>query len=336
MSSEIFPELPIAVQDAFGIDNQSAITRLNGGLVNETMLVETEDRTFILRKLAPILGANTIRTLCAVGDHLLNAGWEAPTVESTITGEPYVVDDSHKIWHGMAHITSDCLPPEQPDAKLAKHVGELLGSWHSTVSSLEFSPESLTHFHDTDYIAKKLSDELSLLPDKPSQELAALLLADYYAQFNQLPEIPQIIHGDPKLDNMLYRNNKPFTLIDFDCVMIDSTWTDIGDFLRSLNSKLLHTREDPFKAITGFMEGYLDTAGIKLSFDEANHGALQATRRIACELGMRYLSDIVDGHNYFNWDNRQYGSRAEALFNKAHTQFEILQIVHNYLNEGER
>jgi hypothetical protein len=334
MVSESNPNLPIFVQDAYGIDSQSSVTRLNGGLVNETLLVESQDRTLIIRKLAPILGSNTIRTISVVGEHLSSSGWEAPTIELTVDDQEYITDDSNRIWHGMKHIKSDCVLPLQPNAELAEHVGGLIGNWHAAVSSLRFSPESLPYFHDTDYIAKKLSNEAVLLPDAHSQELAALFLEDYYCQIIEPADKQQIIHGDPKLDNMLYRDGIPFTLIDFDCVMVDSIWTDIGDFLRSLSGKLLHTGDDPFNAVSNFISGYLDASGKDTSFDEASYYALQSTRRIASELGMRYLSDIVDGQNYFGWDKYHYNTRADALFGKAMTQFEILQITRNYLNEG--
>lgn len=334
MSSEIPLELPSIVQESYGIDVGSTITRLSGGLVNETLLVESENQSLVLRKLAPILGAHTIRALHVVGNHLSTNGWEAPVIEPTIDGQLQVMDDTRRIWHAMPNITSDSTVPGQPNPTLAKQVGGLLGGWHQTVSTLKFTPESLPHFHEIDYIAKKLDNDAYSLSDQASQELAAKLLADFYSQTEYIPGKKQIIHGDPKLDNMLFRDEQPFTLIDFDCVMVDSIWTDIGDFLRSLSGKLVSTGKDPSEAFDSFITGYLETTGDKLSFDEARYHALQATRRIACELGMRYLSDIVDKQYYFGWDSDLFGTRAEALYSKAVTQFEILQITRNYLNEG--
>lgn len=335
MNSEYNFALPLDVQQAYDIDDQAIISRLSGGQVNETILVDQNERKLVLRRLAPILGESTIRNTGVIGRHLTDVGWEAPTIEPTASGKSHVLDGLGRMWHGMPYIDSDDGPPRHHSPDLALKAGEVLGSWHAAVKPLDYLPESLPYFHDTDYIAKKMQIETPLFPDQTTQELAHLFLKDYSEQPEKKFHVAQIIHGDPKLDNMLYRDGHPFTLIDFDCVMHDSVWTDIGDFLRSLSGKVISTGRDPADTIVGFIEGYLGSSESKLSSNETTYYALQATRCIACELGMRYLSDIVDGRHYFSWDKKVYQSRAEALLDKAYLQYEILQTVHKYLNEGK-
>ena len=54
---------------------------------------------------------------------------------------------------------------------------------------------------------------------------------------------------------------------------------------------------------------------------------------IAAELGMRYLSDIVDGTHYFSWDRHLYQSRQDALYDKALLQLSILDEIKRKVNE---
>ncbi len=328
-------QLPPIVKDSYGIDNQAHLTELSGGLVNETLLVETNERKFVLRKLAPLLGANIIRNTDAVANHLQNAGWEAPTIEPTHGGDLFVMDESQRLWHAAAYIHSDSNTKVEYGHELASEVGYLLGDWHTSVKSLDYIPQSLPHFHDTEHIANKLRGEISLLPDDMMQELGHMLLDDYLQQPVDIALDRQIIHGDPKLDNMLFRDGNPFTLIDLDCIIRDSVWTDVGDFLRSLSGKLIDTGTDTTRSFDAFVQSYTDATDSPISSDEATHAALQSTRRIAAELGMRYLSDIVDGQQYFTWDPSLYTARADALHSKAWAQYKVVQTVKRHINEGE-
>lgn len=334
MTNEIALDLPPVVNEAYNIEESARLTQLSGGLVNETLLVEQGNRSFVLRRLAPMLGASTVRDTCIIGSHLKSAGWEAPTIEPTVYGTAYIFDAQQRIWHGMHFIDSDNRVPDTYDDKLALQVGHVLGGWHAAVRPLSHEPDSLPHFHDTEHIARKLRSELSELDSEDAQNLGRLFLHDYSLQTHTDLTKPQIIHGDPKLDNMLYRDTKPFTLIDFDCVMQDSVWTDVGDFLRSLSGKIIHTEEKPEELFGAFIQGYLEANESRLSFDEALLRALHATRRIACELGMRYLSDIVDGQQYFSWNKTVFTSRSEALLSKSWTQYRILMMIQQTLNEG--
>merc|ERR1712176_809817 len=66
------------------------------------------------------------------------------------------------------------------------------------------------------------------------------LLALYRHRLPPLPpdDEPQIIHGDPKLPNVLFSSAanppEPYTIIDWETYLWGSVWLDLGDLLRSL------------------------------------------------------------------------------------------------------
>lgn len=335
MNPEIDPFLiPPAIKTAYDIGTQDSVSRLSGGLVNETLLVEQGEHKFVLRKLAPILGVATVQNTCVISEHLARTGWEAPVITPSVTGELHAFDETGRLWHGMSYIPADTNPTCTYDVTLAELAGQLLGSWHLSVKSLHYSPDGLPHFHDTDYIARKLEHDAYYLTNPQALKLARWFLSENRHQTEFLPGEFQIIHGDPKLNNMLFRNGTPFTLIDFDCVMRESIWTDVGDFLRSISGKLVDTGQEVTDTVTGFVEGYLAGNESALSADEALYFAQHATKRITCELGMRYLSDLVDGQDYFSWDQAAYESRDEALYDRALLQYKVLQVINENLNEG--
>lgn len=329
--------LPVSVERAYDLPTDCDVRYLSGGQVNETLLVDAESRQLILRKLSPLLGTLTIHKTFTIANHLADRGWEAPLIEPTIDNKPYMLDENGNIWHGMRYIASDGAAPAAVDNDFIGISGQLLGKWHRDVQDLQYLPESIPHFHDTGYIAHKITEEMPLL-SADEKDLAHIFLRELYQISNALDlSANQIIHGDPKLDNMLYRSGEPFTLIDLDCSLTASRWLDIGDFLRSAHGKVLSNQlthsGTPEDMATAFMEGYSAEAREKTSLEQSVSEALTATKMIATELGLRYLSDIVDGAQYFSWDQTRYQTRQEALYDKAFLQLSVVDEMTRQLNE---
>lgn len=329
-------EIPQIVLDAYGISADThAAHPLAGGQVNSTLLIEANDSDdkFILRKLSPILGTHTVADTCVIANHLADKGWEAP-VEHPTLDKDIAVRAGEEIWHAEVHITSYPSGPAPVNEQTARNVGLLLGKWHQDIADLDYIPTGIPHFHDTNYIAQELTRNISRL-DAVAQASGRILLSNYATV--DIPDNTgnQIIHGDPKLDNMLFRNGVPFTLIDLDCAMRDSVWTDIGDALRSLLAKHKEADLPTEYVVDNFAEGYLDSNGIKVSSSMFMHFCLQSAKRITTELGMRYLNDIVDGNNYFGWDKNNFETRADALYIKSQTQLQVISELNSKLNIDE-
>lgn len=318
-------EIPEQVRSAYQIGEDVTVERLHGGLVNDTLLVQSEEHAIVLRRLSNVMHADVLADTQTVSDHLITQGWEAPTNLRTTEGALHVVDEAGFTWHSMNFIPSDGRTP-QPSPDLPAAAGDLLGSWHASMRSLDYQPRfGLQHFHDTPFHASKLIDSL---PEQSSaaRELAHSILRSYVTLPADVEMSRQLIHGDPKLDNMLFRDGKPFTLIDFDTIMKDSVWTDVGDFLRSLTGKLL-TTEGAEAGISDFVSAYREAGNVALSPDHAAHQALRHTGRIALELGMRYLCDIVDDQNYFSWSVERFATRQDNHLERAQLQLDVSQYV---------
>ena len=172
-----------------------------------------------------------------MAEELGQYGWEVPQPQYASNGKAYTTDLQGSVWRRSSFIESDGKIPETCTTGLVTATASLLGKWHRDMASSNYEPVfALPHFHDTEYYAEQLR---AIRPKLPAE--TAVLADEFLQRYADLPALPnvpaQLIHGDPKLDNMLYRAGKPFTLIDFDTVMRGSTWLDVGDLLRSLAGK---------------------------------------------------------------------------------------------------
>jgi aminoglycoside phosphotransferase (APT) family kinase protein len=116
----------------------------------------------------------------------------------------------------------------------------------------------------------------------------------------------RITHNDTKVNNVLFEKgkNKAICVIDLDTVMPGVSLFDFGDLVRSATcptaedekdlSKVF-MRMDYFKAIS---QGWWDAGKSVLVPEEKEHMAFSA-KLITYELAMRFLSDHLNGDQYF-------------------------------------
>lgn len=319
--------VPPAIRQAYGLDETTVVQPLGGGHVNDTLLITSHGERSILQKQSSILNSHSLHDAMVVSRHLIAYGWEAPIVMPTVAGSLWANDDAGRTWRRQAFIESDGTPPHTQGTALLEPAGDLLGRWHRTTQALNYQPSyGLAHFHDTDYFALRLTSHMEELP-KISQQLGTAIL-QYYQQIPTTPqEAQQLIHGDPKFDNMLFRDGQPFTLVDFDTLMVGSPWLDMGDMLRSLlRDQITHGETTASHTLQPTIAAYHEASSQPGSLDYSWQQAVTATGRIALELGMRYLCDTVEA-SYFSWDSEQYDSRHDHHHAKAQLQLQIAQLA---------
>jgi Ser/Thr protein kinase RdoA (MazF antagonist) len=132
------------------------------------------------------------------------------------------------------------------------------------------------------------------------------------------------VHNDTKLNNVLFdaETDEALCVVDLDTVMPGLAPYDFGDLVRSCAL----AQEDVAAAVPRFdldlfealLRGYLEGAGDMLS--EAERAALPlACRVITYELGMRFLTDFLEGDRYFRTE------RPDHNLERARAQLALLQ-----------
>ncbi len=151
----------------------------------------------------------------------------------------------------------------------------------------------------------------------------------------RLPVRP--VHNDTKLANVLLdaRNGEGLCVLDLDTVMPGLSAHDFGDLVRSAafegGEDDAHARLD-LERLRALAEGYAEGAAETLSDAERSAFGLGA-RVIAYELGLRFLTDHLEGDVYFGAARPgQNLARAQAQFARLHELEARSESVEGILN----
>ncbi len=132
-------------------------------------------------------------------------------------------------------------------------------------------------------------------------------IVDTLIKLQQGGQIPEIVtHNDTKLNNVMLddETSEGICVIDLDTVMPGLSLYDFGDMARTMTSTApederdlsrVHPRMDMFEAIT---RGYLSSVGDLLTKTEIEQMPF-AARLITFEIGIRFLTDYLEGDIYF-------------------------------------
>lgn len=317
-------QLPEKIKKAFFGEAEVAVEPIESGMINGTFIVKPHrGKSIIIQRINSIFNPGLLaEDIVSITTHLRTNGWEVPLLIPGKDGNLIQMDDSTdaQAWRAMTFIASE--PPLSTDLQSTKknmnQYGKLLGRWHSTMRTLDYEPRhTLEHFHDFKHHLGKLKH----LSDKLSNTEALNLSKKVLAAVDTLPQLPdygsQLIHGDPRVANMLFRNGKPFTFIDFDTVMAGSVWIDLGDMLRSLAETALNAHESiPLTGLVEVAESYRQVGRPTAGSQQFTQWALLAMRLIALELAIRFLNDYIE-QNYFMLSQSQRLARAQLQWQIA-------------------
>lgn len=324
---------------------------LGHGLINETRLVETDSGRFVLQRINRVVFQDPdaiLGNLLRVQDWLREHEAQAvrlPRLVCAPDGAPMLRDGEgdagSDAWRLMEYIEdSRTLRPLKHPAQAAE-IGRVLGEFHLALAGLDPGQMSLTlpGLHDTPGYLRRLEAVLEGLADASRDAGEALdpltaarrrddpLVIEAVEQIRAHAELipvlqqareagrlrPQVTHGDPKLDNVLFARDadRALCLIDLDTVQPGLLHEDLADCVRSCCNR-------PGGAEAGFGAGFGASSGadFDLAFFEALLGGYArvaaplfdadaialvypAIRLIPLELAIRFLTDHLEGNRYF-------------------------------------
>jgi thiamine kinase-like enzyme len=115
----------------------------------------------------------------------------------------------------------------------------------------------------------------------------------------------RITHNDTKFNNVLLdENDKALCVIDLDTVMPGYVHYDFGDAIRTATNTAAEDEKDLSKIemdislFEAYASGYLSEARDTLNEVEKEYLAF-APKLITYIIGLRFLTDYIDGDNYF-------------------------------------
>ncbi len=335
-------EHELAILRQFCLDAEPAsCTPYGCGHINRTYLVATAGgRCYILQKI----NHHTFRDVAGlmenielVTEHLRR---KSPDPRSVLTlirtkdGKSYLeADDGY--WRVFRFVEdSICLQQPESDADFYESaVGfgtfqQLLSDFpaeklHETIPNFHNTPDRYRAFHET--LTRDPMHRAAQV--QPEIEFALARQAEMAALQNALDagELPlRVTHNDTKLNNVLFdaKTRKALCIIDLDTVMPGSALYDYGDSIRfgaataAEDERELDKMEMSLERFRVFTRGYV-RACPGLTQKELELLPLGA-KVMTMECGVRFLTDHIDGDNYFSIH------REGQNLDRARTQFKLV------------
>lgn len=222
------------------------------------------------------------------------------------------------------------------DASVLEEAGKCIGLFISQLDSFDASSlcEVIENFHHTairfDTFNKSLKQNKANRKNNVEKEIEFVLNRKQFAceivSKIDSKELPlRVTHNDTKLNNILFSNTtkKALCLIDLDTIMPGSLLYDFGDAVRFACSTAPEDEKDLDKVhfdislYESFTKGFVEGIGkniTPLELEMLNVGAKMMT----FECGMRFLTDYLDGDEYFKV------KYAEHNLVRARTQFKLV------------
>lgn len=295
------------------------IMPLGNGLINDTFLVKAATDSFVLQRINSQVfpePQQVMHNLGRLGQHIRQkpAGsvqLKIPAIIPTLSGQQYFRDENRQVWRALQLISPAESRERIHNSGEAAQIGFALAHFHRLCSDLP--PTSL---HDTlpgFHITPHYYQQYQLLLDKPLQvtidsefRLCQAFIEAHATKIDVLEQAritgqlrERVIHGDPKLNNFLFRpgSDRVISIVDLDTVKPGLLHFDIGDCLRSCchDKKNNHFDLERGQLI---LKTYLQEAGDFFNADDYDY-LYHAIWLIPFELGLRFFSDYLAGNIYF-------------------------------------
>jgi Ser/Thr protein kinase RdoA (MazF antagonist) len=320
---------------AYGFSAASTLSRLSGGHINQTLLVQDGERRAVLQRLHPIFAAEVQLDIEAITAHLARKGLLTPRLLRTDAGALWLMDAHGGVWRMLSWLDGvTTLIVEQPAT--AGAAGALLARFHGALGDLQHA----FHFtrvgvHDTPAHLTRL--RVALERHAQHQAFAAIApvaerILSLAEQLQPLPALPRrMVHGDPKISNLLFDSSlrQALAWVDLDTLAYSHIPVELGDAFRSwCNPAGEDARHVTFRAdvFAAGIEGYASVAGSSPLTAEERASIVLATETIALELASRFCRDALE-ESYFGWNAEKFASRSAHNLERAAAQLRVAEHV---------
>ena len=275
-------------------------------------------------------------------------GFLLPPLYYTRDGDSYYQDSNHDVWRALGFIENTSSFDQLQDMQQAHETGIALGVFHRMLGDLvtEQLHDTLPGFHMTPGYLRHY-DQVIAQVQKPSANYEDWQFCHDIIQSNrglagilvnkQPPLTSRIMHGDPKLNNILFdtQSGKAVSIIDLDTVKPGLIQFDIADCLRSCCNRsgelpeYINDVTFDSEVCRYILEGYLSRAGDMLEARDMDC-LFDAIQLLPFELGLRFFTDFLQGNRYF-----KVKAANDNLY-RAKTQFMLLLSIQNQQKQLEK
>lgn len=263
------------------------------GHINDSFLVETDDGKYVCQRICKAMNVSRLEhNYLLYAEACDKTSWPYPKWMKTQDGKLFYKDKAGDCWRTYPLIEGQILFPPLTKEELYA-CGQGLSKMHAILQTLSEKPKpvypmlhDLSHYYDR-YL-QIIRDE-TYFADHREAEVEKFLHENIEDFLHLDSGRKAVIHGDPKLGNIVFQDGRVKTFIDLDTIMEGSLLEDLADCVRSCC--LTDGRLDQ-KAVQILLEGYLSSEDLGLTEGELRK-LPDVIRKICFELGLRYYTDSI-------------------------------------------
>jgi len=329
------------------------------GHINDTFKIDTvedDQYDYILQRVnhhvfkdVPGLMENVERVCSHIKSKIegvegVNPDREVLTVIPTQHKSSYHKDVDGNFWRMYIFIWDNKSYDRVDSPAKAFEGGRMFGQFQSQLADLPGKPlnETIPNFHNISWRLDTFMDTLERNPAgradairaeidfvlSRSEEMKTIL------KLGEAGKIPlRITHNDTKFNNVLLdQDDKGLCVIDLDTVMPGYVHYDFGDSIRTTTNTgneddaNLDNIEMDIDLFEGYTKGFLQETKDTLNQVEIDHLAFSG-KLFPYMIGLRFLTDYVDGDNYFKTHSEHHNLQ------RARAQFKLLTSMERQYDE---
>lgn len=303
------------VVELYKVGRVKTIKQITSGLIHASYKVEAVSGTYLLQRLNSTLeNRSMVKNYSVVTEYLSRRGVSTQTVVKNVRGE-LLSKVGKDVWRLLTFVPGTVFELS-PTPKQSYQAGRALGLFHLQLRGFRGRLEGKYWIHDTPQVLRRLKKlPKDALRSEVLHSLTSVLLPNGLSQ--------TIIHGDPKLTNIVFPKKGDPIFVDLDTVRKGSVLLDLGDALRSWCKKSTSSGIGiDLRLFRQALKGYKDGRGTwKLSKREQRL-IVQSYSMITLELAARFLIDAVE-QKLFAWDKKNFSSLAEQNHVRAKKMIQL-------------
>ena len=313
------------------------IKTFGNGHINNTFLVTTSNKRYILQRISDAFDVTLLmKNIDAVTSFMAlksdNPDRQMKLIH-TSDNKNYYSDESGN--YRMYTFVEGSICLEAPESTNDFYESALaFGNFQKMLEDFpaETLFEPIKDFHNTpnrykifkETILKDKMDRVKEVKEEIDFALSREKEAGILQNLRDTGKLPtRVTHNDTKLNNVLFDKDtrKSLCVIDLDTVMPGLSLYDFGDAIRFGAATAKEDEKDLSKMtinldmFRAFTRGYLQSCNLT---DEEIENIVLGAKTMTLECGVRFLTDYLDGDNYFRT------SYAGQNLDRCRTQFKLV------------
>jgi len=311
---------------------------IGSGHINDTYGVYVGSDEFVLQRVNPTVfpyAETQMENIRRILEHLEK---KSPDPRSRLAliktreGTAFWKEDSGAVWRCYGGQTGTETVDAIDSPERAHQAATAFGRFQRLLVDLPAPPlvETIPGFHDTPARVRAFETACRNAPESRRKE-AEDAIAFAHSNLRLAGLVPEnlptrVCHYDTKVNNVLFdrQSQNAVCVVDLDTAMPGHLPIDFGDLVRSAASEAPEDCKDLERVVArpvvieALAAGFLEEVGTVLTGEE-RASLPDAPAEIAFELGIRFLTDFLDGDVYFKTH------RPSQNLDRARVQFKLAE-----------